>query len=61
MIKRILVVCSKNQLLKPEKKSKPERFDLSGKISGKKALKKELYSLLLEIMQEEISKSVKGG
>lgn len=61
MIKRILVVCRKKHLLKPDKKSKPERFDLSGKISGKKALKKELYSLLLEIMQEEISGYDKGG
>ena len=61
MLKRILISSPKEHLLKPTNETEPERYELEPVDKDKKAFKAELYSLLLEIMQEEISKSVKGG
>lgn len=50
MIKRILVSCSKEQLVRAQYKAKPERYELASVRQGKKMFKKEIYSTLLEII-----------
>lgn len=50
MIKQILVCCRREQIIKPKKKQRPDRYGLSGTIADKNIYKCEVYSTLLEII-----------
>lgn len=50
MFKRLLITVPKKQLLEPNRKPKPERYELAPVRQGKKMFKKEIYSTLLEII-----------
>lgn len=52
MLKKVLTIIPRDTLGKRNTELKPARFVLSGNISGKKALKKEFYTTLLEIILE---------
>lgn len=50
MIKRLLVCCEREQIIKPNRKQRPDKYRLSGKIPDTNTYKREVYSTLLEII-----------